>query len=133
MWRRVLLVALALTLAGNGLHMLFAPQHWYLSLDSVAHTGPFNGHFVRDIGCAYLAAAAGIAIAAWRVTWMVPGLITALAFVGPHAALHLWELGSGRHLTQHLGLVDLVGIFGPPLLVILILLSPRRWHRAREV
>ena len=127
MWRTALLVVIALLLAGNGVHMLVAPEHWYHSLESVPHTGPFNAHFVRDIGCANLAAALGLAFGALRAVWLVPGALTALAFVGPHAGVHLWELATGHHSAAHTGLVDIVGIYGPPLAVAAALLyAPRR-------
>lgn len=39
----------------NAVWMLAGPMHWYSDLPTTApHTGPFNPHFVRDIGCAFL-------------------------------------------------------------------------------
>jgi hypothetical protein len=126
MWIRLLLILLAAVMAANGVHMLFAPEHWYHSLESVPHTGPFNAHFVRDIGCAYLAAGLGLALAAWRPAWRVPGTLTALTFIGPHAGVHLWELVTGHHSASHTGLVDVIGVFGPPLVILAALFfAPR--------
>jgi hypothetical protein len=131
MWTKTLLAIMALLLAGNGVHMLFAPEHWYHSLESVPHTGPFNAHFLRDIGCANLAAALGLAFAAFRADWLAPGALTALAFVGPHAGVHLWELATGHHSAAHTGLADMIGIYGPPLAVAAALLfAPRRIQTA---
>jgi hypothetical protein len=121
MWRSWLSGAVAAVLAFNGLHMLAAPEHWYGSIESVAHTGPFNGHFVRDIGCAYLAAALGLVCATIRPTWRVPGALTALAFIGAHAGVHAWELATGHHSAAHTGLVDAIGIYGPPLAALAVL------------
>ena len=46
--------ALAAVTAGNALWMLVAPLHWYHELPAnVPAAGPFNEHFVRDIGCAF--------------------------------------------------------------------------------
>jgi hypothetical protein len=127
MWTKGLLALMATVLAANGVHMLFAPEHWYHSLESVPHTGPFNAHFVRDIGCANLASALGLLLATLRTQWLVPGTLTALAFVGPHAGVHLWELATGHHSAAHTGLVDVFGIYGPPLAVaIALMLAPRR-------
>ena len=39
-----------LFLFGNGLFMLLAPSTWYHFVPGVTHTGPFNQHFIRDIG-----------------------------------------------------------------------------------
>ncbi len=129
MWQRILLAIMALLLAGNGLHMLFAPRHWYGSIESVAHTGPYNGHFVSDIGCAYLAAAAGLALGAWRVRWQTPGAVTAVAFLGAHALLHLWESLIHTDAAAHAGVVDAVGVYLPALLALLCSLVPvKSWH-----
>ena len=49
---------LGIGLAANGLIMLAAPADWYAMVPGVAGTGPFNAHFVRDIGAAYLVAGA---------------------------------------------------------------------------
>ena len=40
--------------------MLARPEIWYYSIPGVTGTGPLNLHFIRDIGCAYLVAAAGL-------------------------------------------------------------------------
>jgi len=124
-WRSIVLGIVAVVLAGNGLHMLFAPEHWYHSLESVPHTGPFNPHFVRDIGCAYLAAALGSVWGIRRPAWRVPSAALALAFVGAHADVHLWELATGVDSGEHFGLVDALGVFGPAVLLALVLIAPR--------
>jgi hypothetical protein len=113
-------------LAANGIRMLFAPDDWCGSLESVPHTGPFNAHFVRDIGCAYLASALGLLLAAWRPAWLVPGTLTALAFIGPHAGVHLWELATGHDTASQWGVVDLIGVYGPPLAAFVTLLFASR-------
>ena len=59
----LIIVALnGLFLFGNGLFMLVAPSAWYHFVPGVTHTGPFNQHFIRDIGLIqmFLGAAFGI-------------------------------------------------------------------------
>ena len=51
---------LALVLGVNGLAMLFAGPWWYGVVPASPPTGPFNPHFVRDIGAAYLVAGVGL-------------------------------------------------------------------------
>jgi hypothetical protein len=34
--------------------MLASPEGWYLAVPGVTTTGPFNQHFVRDIGLIFL-------------------------------------------------------------------------------
>jgi len=47
----------------NALWMLAGPMHWYTDLPAaIPDTGPFNPHFVRDIGGGFLAAGPGIAV-----------------------------------------------------------------------
>lgn len=134
MWQRFVLVLVIAVLAGNGIHMLFAPEHWYHSIASVPLTGPFNHHFVRDIGCAYLAAAVGLWLGALRPHWLVPAGLTAFAFLGLHAGIHLWESLLGHtEGAAHTGIVDSVGVYAPPLLVLLVIVFARDAVQPREV
>lgn len=124
MMARVTLILMAAFLAANGAFMLAAPMTWYYSIDSVPLSGPLNDHFVRDIGCAYLAAATGVLLGALRRDWLLPGTATALVFVGGHALVHAVEAASGA--AGGLGLGDLLGIYGPPLLLVLLLAARPR-------
>lgn len=132
MWQRAVLAILAILLTFSGIHMLVSPEHWYHSLESVPYTGPFNPHFVRDIGCAYLAAASGLALGAWRARWIVPGSLTALTFLGIHAGLHIWESLAHHPVADHMGVVDFVGIYGPPLVAAAILVLSHRQSESQE-
>jgi hypothetical protein len=51
--RGILAWILGLSLAANGVIMLAVPAAWYTAVPGVPATGPFNPHFVRDIGVAY--------------------------------------------------------------------------------
>lgn len=122
---RSLLIGVAAFLAANGAFMLVSPVTWYYSIDSVPLSGPLNEHFVRDIGCAYLASGCGVLLGVLRREWLVPGAITALVFIGGHALVHLVESLAGQ--AGGLGVVDMVGIYGPPLVLAAVLLGRRRW------
>src|SRR5215469_1013117 len=52
--KRALALILALVMGGNGLVMLVAGRWWYGAVPGVTETGPFNPHFVKDIGAEYL-------------------------------------------------------------------------------
>src|SRR4051812_35554810 len=85
---RSLLVAFR---GANGLFMLSAPHTWYHAVPGVNDTGPLNLHFVRDVGCAYLVAAGGMA---WRAAIPASGWAAALigsVFLLLHVALHIGE------------------------------------------
>ena len=77
---------------GNAVWMLVAPLHWYHELPAaVPDFGPFNPHFVRDIGCAF--ATIGFAFV-WAA--LAPRRRFALAAVGTffyvaHAVLHVFD------------------------------------------
>ena len=49
-----LAVLLGLALAANGIFMLVSPEHWYVAVPGVTSTGPFNQHFLRDIGLIFV-------------------------------------------------------------------------------
>lgn len=125
--RRGLLAAAAAMLAANGVAMLLWPALWYQIVPTVPYTGPFNGHFVRDIGCAYLTSAAALAWYAadpWRAR---PAALTGIAFLLAHAGVHVWDTLAGRCTPQHLA-EDCVGVFVLPLLALLLVGMPARGH-----
>jgi hypothetical protein len=105
------LVALAVVSLGNGAWMLADPLRWYEDLPAgVPDTGPFNAHFVRDIGCAFLAVGAGLAVAARRVEWRVPLVGVAAVFYMAHAVLHVADTVGGALDADH-WLLDLPGVY----------------------
>lgn len=91
-WLRRLL---ATGLASNGLAMLLFPNSWYEHVPGVSLTGPLNTHFVRDIGCAYLAASAALAWGSLETRLALPMTALAALFLVLHAAVHLYELSVG--------------------------------------
>jgi hypothetical protein len=64
---RALLVLLGLLHLANGLAMLLAPMAWYDAVPGVTATGPFNHHFILDVGMAFVASG-GLLIAGARKT-----------------------------------------------------------------
>jgi len=45
---------LGVALIANGVFMLVALADWYVAVPGVTATGPFNQHFLRDIGLIFL-------------------------------------------------------------------------------
>ncbi len=71
--------ALGVAAEANGIFMLWSPEAWYLAVPGVTTTGPFNQHFVRDIGLIFLfvgtAFLAGAFLPGHRVIlWTTPTL-----------------------------------------------------------
>ena len=82
-------------LAGNGVFMLTAPEAWYFAVPGVTTTGPFNQHFLRDIGLIFVLIGSGFAYGAFR-----PGPRSLLWTLGAvwlsgHALFHFWEVAVG--------------------------------------
>lgn len=90
-WDRYLAGLMALVFAANGAAMLFAPLAWYDAVPGVPATGPFNPHFVRDIGAIYVVGALGLAWFAWRPAQGWPALALAAAWLTLHAAIHVYD------------------------------------------
>src|SRR3546814_10054009 len=87
--RRIVAGVLAAVLGGNGLAMLFAGLWWYGAVPGVTATGPYNPHFVRDIGAAYLVTGLAAAWFAWKPRQGWPALVA-----GARSAEHTSELQS---------------------------------------
>ena len=112
-------VALALSVAAeaNGLFMLASPEAWYFAVPGVTTTGPFNQHFVRDIGLIFLfvgtAFLAGAGLPRYRVVlWAAAPTL----WLAAHALFHLWEVAVGicgpSAIAQDFPAVTLPAIIG---------------------
>src|SRR5205085_2442465 len=67
------------------------PLGWYWAVPGVPLTGPYNPHFVRDIGAAYLATVLGFVWFAWRPRHGWPALAAAATFLTLHALIHVYD------------------------------------------
>lgn len=113
--KRTILGLLALFLLGNALFMLSNPLGWYGAVAGVPDTGPFNPHFVRDIGVAYLTIAILTAAAMrWlRHAFLLMSAVT--LYLGLHVLLHIWDVAAGRLAPDHL-LIDFPRVAGPTII-----------------
>jgi len=84
---------LAALLAANAAYMLFAAEAWYRAVPGVAATGPFNHHFVGDVGLAFLAAAASLFVGSLKPERLAGYALPAAIFLAGHALLHLIGFG----------------------------------------
>jgi hypothetical protein len=115
-WFWVLLV-FAATSAANAVWMLVDPQRWYHDLPAaVPDTGPYNEHFVRDIGCAFATMAVALFWAAFAPRWRPPLVAVATLFLAGHAALHVFDTARG-FLDAHHWMLDLPGVYLPALVL----------------
>ena len=84
-----------------GAMMLFDPRSFYDLVPGVNETGPFNPHFVRDVGSAFLVAGAGLLWFA-RDVRARPAALAGAAFLALHALVHVWDGLAGRERPEHL-------------------------------
>jgi hypothetical protein len=88
MWRRWLAGLLGAFNVLNGVVMLADGRHWYHTVPGVVFTGPYNPHFVQDIGATFLAAGLGLIARAWRPQ-LWPAAVVGAGFLVLHAAIHV--------------------------------------------
>jgi hypothetical protein len=100
----------------NGLFMLGAPTDWYFSVPGVTTTGPYNQHFIRDIGLIFLFVGAAFLVGAAKpqsrvLLWGAPTL-----WLSGHALFHFWEVAVGicapSALARDFSAVTLPAIIG---------------------
>ena len=57
---RILILALMVFYLLTGLYIAILPQDFYFSAPGVQATGPYNMHFIRDVGFAFLTSSAAV-------------------------------------------------------------------------
>ena len=90
-----LAIVLGVAAEVNGLYMLYSPEGWYFAVPGVTTTGPFNQHFIRDIGLIFLFLGTAFLVGEARpqyriVLWAAPTL-----WLWGHALFHFWEVAVG--------------------------------------
>lgn len=112
--RRLLAAILAIPTLANGLVMLAAGSRWYETVPGVTDTGPFNPHFVQDIGLAFLMSGLALAARAWKPRYW-PAAVAGAGFLAAHALLHLVLIAGGH--SHHVA-SDLLAIVVPSALAL---------------
>lgn len=111
---RALAALLGLFHAVNGWAMLVAPTLWWVRAPGADETGPFNPHFVADVGFAFLAGGLAFLAFAWRPKLKLVAL-GASGFLVFHAGLHLWGAlahGHASNLAVDVGAIALPAALG---------------------
>ena len=113
--------------AANAVWLLVAPLSWYHGLPAdVPDTGPYNEHFVRDIGTAFATMAVAFDWAAVAPRWRAPLVTIVTIFFTAHAALHVFDTARG-FLDAHHWLLDAPAVYLPP-----VVLVPFAWRTLRR-
>jgi hypothetical protein len=92
---RALAAVLGVAALANGIYMLVAPEGWYLAVPGVTTTGPFNQHFVRDIGLIFLFLGSAFLVGVLHPHLRVALWGAASLWLAGHALFHLWEVAVG--------------------------------------
>jgi hypothetical protein len=98
MTERVLLgtaAVLGIGALANGLFMLAAPMDWYFAVPGVTNTGPFNQHFIRDIGLIFLFIGTAFLVGATHPAYRIALWGAASLWLAAHALFHFWEVAVG--------------------------------------
>lgn len=107
----------ALVALGNGLFMLVNPFGWYDWVGTVKATGAANGHFIRDIGLAYLISAALLGYAAGNLPMRWGSALAGAGWLLLHGLLHVWEVAQGL-CSPGIFWREAPGTLGPPLIAL---------------
>ena len=113
--------ALGVLALANGTFMLVAPTNWYVTVPGVTTSGPFNQHFIRDIGLIFLLMGAAFLAGAARpqirtIAWSASAL-----WLTGHALFHVWEVAVGMHGPSTLAR-DFPAVLLPAILAVLLTL-----------
>lgn len=115
-----MLLVLGLGHVANGVWMLVDPGHWYTDLPAaVPDYGPYNEHFVRDIGCAFVTAGVALVWASRSARHRFPLVVVGGLFVVAHAVLHVFDTARGLVASDHWWL-DLPGVYLPAVVLVAI-------------
>lgn len=90
-----LAIALGLAAEANGVFMLLSPEGWYDAVPGVTTTGPFNQHFIRDIGLIFLLLGSGLLVGVAKPRLRIVLWTAAATWLSGHALFHVWEVLAG--------------------------------------
>jgi hypothetical protein len=88
-------VLLGVAMEANGVFMLVSPDTWYLAVPGVTETGPFNQHFLRDIGLIFVLIGGAFLLGAARPQFRVVAWAAPTLWLAGHALFHFWEVAVG--------------------------------------
>jgi hypothetical protein len=124
--QRTIATILAIATALNGAVMLSAGPFWYANVPGATETGPFNPHFVQDIGAAFLVAGLALAARAYRVAYW-PAAVAGAGFMAAHGLIHLASVIAGH---DHHAAFDFFAIVLPSALALYSAFPAKGEHHA---
>jgi hypothetical protein len=111
---RAILIVLGISWFVTGIVIFIAPQAFYQNTPGLSLIGPFNAHFIRDVGLAFFASGAATAYGALRSMPQVVIAGSAWPFLHALFHLHIW-IHRGLPLDE-VFLFDLAAVIAPAIL-----------------
>lgn len=99
----------------TGFYLVVSPYGFYENAPGVTDTGPYNMHFIRDVGFAFTVSALGIAFGLMRR--LKPLIVFGTAWLTMHGMFHLILWFAHSEHTSEAALVDLAVVVFPATLV----------------
>lgn len=127
-----LAVVLGVALEANGIFMLVSPENWYVAVPGVTSTGPFNQHFLRDIGLIFVLMGGAFLVGAARPRLRVLLWAAPTVWLSGHALFHFWEVAVGIHSPSDLAR-DFPAVTLPAIIGVMLTLWAIRHARAGRV
>lgn len=101
----------------TGLLIFADPMRFYEIVPGLKLMGPFNIHFIRDVGLAFVASGGALAWGAYVSAQLL--VYAGLAWPSLHALFHIQIWGHRGFPLDGIFAFDLVAVIGPPLLALL--------------
>ncbi len=117
-------VLLGVSLIANGIYQLVAPESWYWMVPGVPDRGPFNQHFVRDIGIVYALCGVSLVLGGLNPDQRFAYWLGPAAWLAGHEIFHIWEVIVGICGPATL-LEDFAGVALPAIIVVTLLVVTR--------
>lgn len=105
----------------TGLFLVVAPMTFYLTAPGVVDTGPFNMHFIRDVGFAFVLSS--LAMAYGLREQLKPLILFGASWLVTHGLFHLiLFIGHHDHMSPT-ALIDVVIVVFPALITAYLALT----------
>ena len=121
---RLILIVLGLTHFLSGPVIFFAPELFYESIPGLSDMGPFNLHFIRDIGLAF--AASGGAVIWGTLKYNKHVAIAGAVWPLLHALFHVQIWGHRGFPFDDIAMFDFVAVIVPAVLMMMLATKIRR-------
>lgn len=116
---RALLIGLGVVWILTGIFIFVDPMGFYKMVPGLTLMGPFNIHFIRDVGLAFISSGGMLA---WGAHVEKHAIASAgIAWPSLHALFHIQIWGHRGFPFDGILAFDLVAVIGPPILALLAL------------